>query len=275
MLPQQLAANAVTMRAAVARGVFDGVTGPALLATGRTVEISDATPDDFERVRQFYEDLGDTSTYFRFFGIRRSIPEAELRAVVSHEIPRHVTLLATMTDRLIGIGEFIIGDEPTEAELAFAVADDHHHEGVATLLLERLATVARRCGLERLTAKTMFGNQDMLLVFRTVGLTRHTVSERDEVNVTLDLTSLHNLEARAKFRHALALRALADRCSPWTTNDAGRCSTARLPAGWRSRTAHSPGFQVSGTLQQRSVPVGCALLVSNVPPSRVAGPPCC
>jgi GNAT superfamily N-acetyltransferase len=189
--------------------VFDGLLGPALLATGRTVEIADARPDDFERVRQFYEELGDTSTYFRFFGTRRFIPEAELRAVVSHEIPKHVTLLASMRGRLIGIGEYIVGGDPAEAELAFAVADDHHHEGVATLLLERLAVVARRCGLHRLTARTMFGNQDMLLVFRTVGLTRHSDLDDGEVHITLDLTSLDELDRQAARRHALAETAAA------------------------------------------------------------------
>jgi GNAT superfamily N-acetyltransferase len=184
--------------------VFDGLLGPALLATGRSVVIADATPDDFGRVRQFYEELGDTSTYFRFFGTRKYIPEAELRAVVAHEIPKHVTLLASMDDRLIGIGEFIVGEDPDEAELAFAVADDHHHEGVATLLLERLAVVGRRCGLQRLTARTMFGNQDMLLVFRTVGLTRQSDLDGGEVHITLDLTSLDELVHQAARRHALA-----------------------------------------------------------------------
>jgi GNAT superfamily N-acetyltransferase len=190
--------------------VFDGLLGPALLVTGRTVEITDATPDDFERVRQFYDDLGNTSTYFRFFGTRKFIPEAELRAVVSHEIPKHVTLLASMAGRLIGIGEFIVGGDPTEAELAFAVADGHHHEGVATLLLERLAVVGRRCGLHRLTARTMFGNQDMLLVFRTVGLARHTELDGGEVHQTLDLTSLEELDKQAARRHDIAAHAAAE-----------------------------------------------------------------
>jgi GNAT superfamily N-acetyltransferase len=196
------------------RNVFDGVLGPALLATGRSVEIADATPDDFERVRQFYDELGDTSMYFRFFGTRKYIPDAELRSVVSHGIPKHVTLLAWMDGRLIGIGEFIVGGDPTEAELAFAVADDHHHEGVATLLLERLAVVGRRCGLQRLTARTMFGNQDMLLVFRTVGLTRRSDMDGGEVHIVLDLISLDELDRQAARRHALAEAAAAPVIGP-------------------------------------------------------------
>ncbi len=130
--------------------------------------------------------------------------------MVSHEIPQHVTLLALMQGRLIGIGEFGVGSDPTEAELAFAVVDDHHHEGVATLLLERLAVVGRRCGLERLTARTMFGNHDMQLVFRTVGLTRHSEIDGGEVRVTLDLASLDELDRQAALRHTLAAQAAAE-----------------------------------------------------------------
>jgi GNAT superfamily N-acetyltransferase len=189
--------------------VFAGVVGPALLATGRAVDIVDATPADFEPVRAFYEQLGDASRYFRFFGTRKTIDDSELRAVVAHEIPSHVTMLAWMEDRLIGIGEFIIGIDPTEAELAFSVADDHHHEGVATLLLERLAVVARRCGLERFTARTMFRNQDMRLVFRTVGLTQRSTTDDGEVDVTLDLASLEELEVAGAARRALACQAAA------------------------------------------------------------------
>jgi GNAT superfamily N-acetyltransferase len=192
-----------------ASDVFAGVRGQALLATGRPVDIADAVPADFQRVRNFYLELGETSTYFRFFGTRRVIPDSELRAVVAHEVPRHVTLLATMDERLIGIGEFIVGDDPSEAELAFAVADDHHHEGVATLLLERLAVVGRRCGLRRFTARTMATNQDMRVVFRTVGLTEHCTMEDGEVNLTLDLTSLAGLEAQAATRHVTAAHAAA------------------------------------------------------------------
>ena len=134
-----------------------GVTGPALLATGVQVEIYVARPDDLDSVRTFYEELSDTSTYFRFFGIRRALPDNELRSVVTPAWPERLTLCAAVDGRLIGVGELVAGSpeeiaESGDAELAFAVADDHHREGVATLLLEALAIVARRSGFPRLTA---------------------------------------------------------------------------------------------------------------------------
>ena len=174
--------------------------GVARLLTGHVVDIALATPHDLARVRSFYEHLDDVATYHRFFGNRRYLPDPELRSVVSAS-PEHVTLLASLDERLIGIGEYIIGDNATDAEVAFAVADDHHREGVATLLLERLAVIAHERGLVRFTATVLPDNTDMQLVFRTVGLTTTTCVDDGMVSVSLDLTSMHTLLAAEAARH--------------------------------------------------------------------------
>lgn len=172
----------------------------AVLRTGADINITRATPSDLRVVTEFYSDLDDDATYFRFFGIRRQIPEAELRRVVSDDIG-HVTLLAHMNGLLVGIGEYIVGNEPTEAEVAFAVADGHHREGIATLLLERLAVIAHDHGLLQLSAMVLAGNADMQLVFRTVGLPIENTFDDGIVHTFLDVTSL------APLRDAIAARA--------------------------------------------------------------------
>jgi GNAT superfamily N-acetyltransferase len=193
--------------------VFVGVVGDVVLANGVTARVVVAGPADVASVRDFYDALSDTSTYYRFFGIRRALPDRELTAVVSTMLPDRVTLLARLGDRLIGIGEYIASPRaPGEAEVAFAVADDHHREGVATLLLERLAIVAHRCGLHTLTAVVLPGNGDMQLVFRTVGLP--VQSRFDDaggvVDVTLDITDLDHLLQLSAARHDQAMAA----CQP-------------------------------------------------------------
>lgn len=184
--------------------VLEGIESTEILATGQAVLISCARPSDLDRVRSFFERLGDTSTYYRFFGIRRALPESELSAVVAGQIPRHVTLLASIDGQLIGIGESIAGDSLDEAEVAFAVADDHHGEGVATLLLERLAVIGRRCGLHRLSARTLPGNVDMQRVFRTVGLDQQSRFEDGVVDIVLDLSDFGPMRAQAAERRRSA-----------------------------------------------------------------------
>ncbi len=169
------------------------------LSNGQPVDLRRATPDDFKAVRDFYRSLDDDSTYSRFFGIRRELPEQELRDAVG-AADSHVTMLANLDGRLIGLGEYITGSDPDSAEVAFAVADDHHRQGVATLLLERLAVIAHEHGLRRFTAMVLPDNADMQLVFGTVGLTTRNTFDDGIINVTLDLTSLPAMRVAAEIR---------------------------------------------------------------------------
>ena len=56
------------------------------------------------------------------------------------------------------------------AEVAFAVADDMHGRGIASLLLEHLVWLARQHGLEAFTGETLAENSAMLRVFADAGL---------------------------------------------------------------------------------------------------------
>jgi RimJ/RimL family protein N-acetyltransferase len=181
------------------------VTGEALLANGRPVSINPSTPADAPRVRAFYERLSSVSSHYRFLGSRREIPQQELEHMVTCDVDHHVALLASIEGELIGIGEYYADDQHEEAEVAFVVADEHHGEGVATLLLERLALTAQRSGLRRLVAHTLPDNRNMLLVFETIGLTEQTHFDGDVIDVILDLSSLDYLDALANTRHQQAL----------------------------------------------------------------------
>jgi GNAT superfamily N-acetyltransferase len=178
-----------------------------LLINGRQIHIAPAQLADLDRLRSFYQHLSDTSTYFRFFGIRRSIPERELREALDPEVDRHVTLLATIDGELVGIGEFIVAPSDDEAEVAFAVSDDHQGEGVATLLLENLVAIARRRNLSVLTAVVLPDNAQMLLVFRTVGLSEQARLDDDcVVEVRFDLRAPDELQKRSDERRLNAMR---------------------------------------------------------------------
>lgn len=190
--------------------VFTGLPAHALLATGHEIIIAAARPDDVAVVRAFYDGLSDTAAYFRFFGMRPALIDDELRHAVELDPPRHVTLLAWLETRLIGIGEFQTGSDPEQAELAIVVADDHHHEGVATLILERLVAVARRCAILRFVARTLRGNEEMKVVLRTLGLRERIELEDGVIVFTLDLNSYEEMQRQAAIRFEKALRAASD-----------------------------------------------------------------
>lgn len=199
---------------------FSGLPAHALLANGQQIVLAPARPQDAGVVRSFYDSLSDTATYYRFFGMRPALIEDELRHVVEQEVPRHVTLFAWLDTRLIGVAEFVSGADPEEAEVAIVVADDHHHEGVATLLLERLVMVARRCGILRFVARTLRGNEEMKLVLRTLGLSERIELSDGIMVFTLDLTSYEEMQRQAAVRLEQAMRAASElRSQPPPTDD--------------------------------------------------------
>ena len=160
----------------------------AVLINGHPVHIAPAQVSDLGRVRLFYKYLSYASTYYRFFGIRRAIPDRELLNAVDPDVEEHVTLLATVDDDLAGIGEFIVGPSNEEAEVAFAVADDHHHRGHRHSAPGGSGRHRPSAQHQEAQAVTLRDNADMLLVFRTVGLRESTSLDEDGiVHVTFDL----------------------------------------------------------------------------------------
>ena len=168
-------------------------------------------PGDVERLRSFYQQLDDTSTYSRFFGLRSYFPDDELQRATVQDVHQQVTLVAESDGRMIGVGEYHARPGRVEAEVAFAVADAHHHEGVATVLLEDLALIARAAGFRRLVADTLPWNKAMQGVFQTVGLVHRQWFEDGVVCVQLDLTADDTRIGVAAARSAVGpVRGLAD-----------------------------------------------------------------
>jgi len=130
--------------------------------------------------------------------VRRRIPWTDLHRWVSRNLPEHLTVLAHLDGELVGVGEMHRCENPREAEVAFAVGDGHHGEGIATLLFERLAEAALRCGITRFVAQTLHENHAMQLVFRTQGcpVTVRRDDDVTQVSIELDARALAAASAR-------------------------------------------------------------------------------
>ena len=142
----------------------------ALLTDGSTVEIGPARAQDFEAVRAMHAAMSPDNIYLRFFSMSPNAAEQEAKRVCRKPDSGHAALLAWQGDRLVGVGAYEPAGKPGLAEVAFAVPDDMHGRGIASLLLEHLVWQARQRGLEAFTAETLAENSAMLRVFADVGL---------------------------------------------------------------------------------------------------------
>jgi GNAT superfamily N-acetyltransferase len=142
----------------------------ALLTDGRTVEIMPSRSQDAAAVREMHAAMPPDNMYLRFFSLSPHSGEQEAQRVCRDPGPDHVALLAWLGGRLVGVASYEATGRPGEAEVAFAVPDDMHRCGIATLLLEHLASLARQSGLRAFIAETLAENQAMLRVFADAGL---------------------------------------------------------------------------------------------------------
>ncbi len=80
-----------------------------------------------------------------------------------------VALAVEVHDEFVGWCSYERWPGRDEAEAAFMVDDRYHGLGIATLMLEHLAAIARTNGIERFTAEVLSDNRGMLAVFAKAG----------------------------------------------------------------------------------------------------------
>src|ERR1700722_5739731 len=141
----------------------------ALLSDGTTVQIRPATPDDFYAVKAMHEAMSADSSYLRFFNFSRLAAGTEARRLCRDPTPGNVALLALADGTVAGCASYAAA-APGGGRDAFAVADEIHHRGLPTLLLEHLVSWARSHQITTFTAQTLSENQAMLNVFADAGL---------------------------------------------------------------------------------------------------------
>src|SRR5579875_284454 len=159
----------------------------ALLTDGTTIEIRPAAPDDLAAVRAMHEAMSPDNVYLRFFSLSRTSAEQEARRLCRAPGPDHEALLAVLDGKVVGAASYETRTGTDAAEVAFAVADDMHGQGVGTLLLEHLVSAACHRGVHRVTASVLAQNAEMLRVFADVGLSGRRNMEDGVVEYTCDL----------------------------------------------------------------------------------------
>jgi acyl-CoA synthetase (NDP forming)/GNAT superfamily N-acetyltransferase len=178
----------------------------ALLADGSTISIRAARPDDCADVRRMHEQMSPDNTYLRFFSLSPMGPEREAQRVCRPEDPDHAALLAHREGRLVGVASYELTGQPGVAEIAFAVPDDMHGRGVATLLLEHLVSLARQRGLTAFSGETLPENKPMQKVFADAGLPIERHFSDGMIDVTIPLPS-HDGARLDHYLDAVAARA--------------------------------------------------------------------
>jgi acyl-CoA synthetase (NDP forming)/GNAT superfamily N-acetyltransferase len=270
-----------------------GASVYALLTDGSTVEVRPAAPQDAGAVRDMHAAMSPDSIYLRFFSLSPNSAGREASRVCREPGADHAALLAWLGDRLVGVASYeLIGTAGT-AEIAFAVPDDMHRRGIATLLLEHLVSLARLRGLAAFTATTLTENSAMLRAFADAGLPARRRIADGEVQLTFPLPdgpgdqgldsylqSVASRESRAdvaSLRHILRPRSVAVIGASRQPGTVGRAILHNIVTGGfdgkvyavNPHARHMEGVPCVASVDELPEPVDLAVIA--VPPSAVPG----
>ncbi len=134
----------------------------------RPVKISDEP-----LLKDFFYALSDRSLYRRFISMRQEMPHKLLQEFVVIDYTREMVILAVREDGekedVVGVGQYSINEATHTAEVALAVQDDYHRQGVGRELLSYLTFLAKQQGLLGFTAEVLMENRPMMNLFKTMG----------------------------------------------------------------------------------------------------------
>src|SRR5512144_425230 len=145
-----------------------------LLRDGHTAHLRPISPDDEERLVEFYAQVSAESKYLRFFAPMPTLSDRDVKRFTHVDHNDRVAFVLTVADKIIAVGRFdrIPGPDEQpgdEAEVAFLVQDAHQGRGIAQLLLEHLAQAGRERGVKKFVAEVLPENQRMIQIFREAG----------------------------------------------------------------------------------------------------------
>jgi acyl-CoA synthetase (NDP forming)/RimJ/RimL family protein N-acetyltransferase len=184
--------------------------GDVVLADGGLVHVRPIRSSDAHRLVALHGRMSPESIYFRFFSPKPRLTDKEVERFTNVDFHDRVALVALQGDDMIAVARFDRRPGHDEAEVAFTVDDAHHGRGLATLLLEHLAAIARHLGINRFTAEVLPDNRPMLGVFHAAGFDVTTRFSSGVIDVAFDLDpTLHLIESVERREQRADSRSIA------------------------------------------------------------------
>src|SRR4051794_11484940 len=184
----------------------------ALTMQGRIVHVRPVRPDDETAIRDLHHRVSSNSRYMRFFSAGAA-PQSEVRRLIRPPDSDHLALVVEDAGTVVCVASYETIDA-TKADFAVLVDDEHHGQGIGTLILEHLAAAARRAGIQTLIGDVLSANSTMLRVSADLAPGVHRSFGEDlgtmrvEVPTLVDEAALAAVGARDRTAEHRSLRPL-------------------------------------------------------------------
>lgn len=180
------------------------------LPDGESILIRPITPKDRAAVEAGFAATSQQNRFLRFMRIVDHLTDSELNYLVDVDGVDHVALGAQADDGTgLGIARYIRDSrDPTLAEAAVMVVDEHHGRGIGTALVEALSNQALANGITGFTAYVLAENRAVIDMLKRAG----ALIEPDDsaLKMIVGLPIKPELFAQSALRTALRRAAVGD-----------------------------------------------------------------
>lgn len=251
------------------------------LHSGASIRLRPVRPQDEPALLAFLTGLSLQSRVFRFFSAGTNLDFEAHRATNVDYADRYGVVAVAGDGRTILAHGTYVRDGAANAEVAFAVADTLHGEGIATTMLAHLADAARSVGIKRFVANVLPVNHRMTDVFRESGFEATVRAEPGALVITMPTELGPGAQRRYDERDAVAAAAAVERVlRPRAVAVVGASARAGSVGGAILRNVLAAGFagevhavnsrggEIEGLVAHRSVrdvPGDLDLAVISVP----------
>jgi GNAT superfamily N-acetyltransferase len=179
---------------------------------GTGVRLRPIRPDDAGRLASFHQQLTPGTVYRRYFFLHPVLSDTELEHFTHVDYRTRLAMVAESDGQLVAVGRYERLPGTSDAEVAFLVADEFQHQGIGTILLDRLVDAALSRGITAFVAETLADNHDMIDVFAHSGFPVTTVGEGETVKVRFPIQPEHRLTRAPRTRPTPGAPEVDDPC---------------------------------------------------------------
>lgn len=183
-----------------------------VLADGGTIHVRPIQPADSALIEAFHGRQSPENIYYRYFTPRPWLSPKDLERLSNVDYTDRMAFVALLGDELVGIARYDRYPTSSNAEVAFFTDGAHQGRGLATILLEYLAAVAREAGITGFVAQVLPQNRRMLSVFKKAGFSTHSrfTDGIIEVDLGIDPTpeARAAIEERARTAYARSVQRI-------------------------------------------------------------------
>ena len=182
------------------------------LRDGERVLVRPIRLADGDQLAGLHARLSQDSVYRRYFGFKSALSPTEIQRFTGiAEEWRFALVGVRSTGHLAGVARYEGQAGCTDAEIALIVDDALHHQGLGTLLLQRLVDAAVMSGVTTLTAVVLASNGAMLHLLQALHVPSTSARDSGSIEVRLQLAGLELPADRSRIAAAHVAEAAAIR----------------------------------------------------------------